>query len=91
MPAHLNLTQQEWLSLFADVESQLANSTPSTGGESALSPINFDSKRDVAGLIDHTLLKLDATETQVEKLCEEAVREGFKVSSCFCFGLEVSL
>jgi deoxyribose-phosphate aldolase len=33
--------------------------------------------RNVASVIDHTLLKPDATRTQVEKLCEEAVRYRF--------------
>jgi len=32
---------------------------------------------DVAGLIDHTLLKADATQADIESLCEEAVRLGF--------------
>lgn len=29
--------------------------------------------------IDHTLLKLDATKEQIDKLCEEARRHNFKV------------
>ncbi|MCG8573200.1 MAG: deoxyribose-phosphate aldolase [Spirochaetes bacterium] len=33
--------------------------------------------RDVAGLIDHTLLKPDATEEQYDKLCEEAKQYDF--------------
>jgi len=32
---------------------------------------------DVAGYIDHTLLKPEATEVQIKKLCEEAVKYGF--------------
>jgi deoxyribose-phosphate aldolase len=35
------------------------------------------SKSDLAGMIDHTLLKPDATEAQIEKLCTEAVHHGF--------------
>lgn len=31
----------------------------------------------IAGLIDHTLLKADATEKQIRQLCREAVRHGF--------------
>lgn len=34
--------------------------------------------RDLAPLIDHTLLKADATDKDIEKLCEEAVSHGFK-------------
>src|SRR5512147_1428253 len=40
------------------------------------SPIGQDWKA-VAALIDHTLLKPEATREQVAKLCEEAVRYGF--------------
>lgn len=32
---------------------------------------------DVAGLIDHTLLKPDATKQEIEKLCREAAEHGF--------------
>lgn len=33
----------------------------------------------VASYIDHTLLKLDATESQIDQLCEEAKRWNLKV------------
>ena len=33
--------------------------------------------RDIAKLIDHTLLRPDATESDIEKLCQEAVEYGF--------------
>lgn len=36
-----------------------------------------DEARELASLIDHTLLKPDATRSDVEKLCEEAHRHGF--------------
>jgi len=35
---------------------------------------------ELAATIDHTLLKPDATEEQVRKLCAEAVEYGFKVN-----------
>jgi hypothetical protein len=35
--------------------------------------------RDLAQTIDHTLLKLDATEAQIDELCLEAKRDSFKV------------
>ncbi len=35
------------------------------------------SPRDLAPFIDHTLLKADATEIQIETLCREAVQHGF--------------
>jgi deoxyribose-phosphate aldolase len=35
------------------------------------------SKTQLAGMIDHTLLRADATSSQIEKLCSEARRYGF--------------
>jgi len=37
----------------------------------------MDNKLDIAKLIDHTLLKPDATETDIRRLCDEARRYGF--------------
>lgn len=40
----------------------------------------------LAGMIDHTLLKADATRAQVERLCDEAVEHGFAsvcVNTCW--------
>ena len=34
-------------------------------------------KKNVAGMIDHSLLKADATEAQIAKLCQEAKEHGF--------------
>jgi deoxyribose-phosphate aldolase len=52
--------------------------------------------RDWAGMIDHTLLKPEASEADVRRLCEEAARHGFasvcvnptwvKTSACFLRG-----
>jgi deoxyribose-phosphate aldolase len=36
------------------------------------------SRRDLAGMIDHTLLRPNATSGEVEKLCHEAIQFGFK-------------
>lgn len=48
-----------------------ATPAPAPGG----SPGPWD--RELAALIDHTLLKPDATAAQIERLCQEAVRYGF--------------
>ena len=43
---------------------------------------------DYANMIDHTLLKADATKEQVKKLCEEAMEYGFHsvcVNSSFVY------
>jgi len=37
----------------------------------------INSPADIAPYIDHTLLKSDATEDQIKKICEEAVKYGF--------------
>jgi deoxyribose-phosphate aldolase len=44
--------------------------------EELLSLINED-PRQLAGIIDHTLLKPDATRLQIEKLCQESLEYGF--------------
>jgi deoxyribose-phosphate aldolase len=40
-------------------------------------PAGNRTSRDLAGLIDHTMLKPDATRADIVKLCEEALRYGF--------------
>ncbi len=43
-------------------------------------------KKDLAGLIDHTLLKPDATHENIKRLCEEALQFGFYsvcINPCF--------
>ena len=39
--------------------------------------MNIDLKSKVAGMIDHTLLKQDATEDAIKKLCQEAIDNKF--------------
>ena len=46
-------------------------------GSSVGCKIQINTPADLAPYIDHTLLKPDATEAQVKKLCEEAVQYGF--------------
>ena len=44
-----------------------------------------DNNKQIAPFIDHTLLKAEATDTQIVKLCEEAIQYGFSsvcVNSC---------
>lgn len=43
------------------------------------------SAEQLAGYIDHTLLKLDATEGQIDHLCEEAKLYQFKVGRLLSF------
>jgi len=46
-------------------------------GSSVGGKLQINTPADIAHYIDHTLLKPDATEAQVQKLCEEAVQYGF--------------
>ena len=65
-------TNEEW-QLIIDQAGQslpkepITYKTPTVGSEA------------FAKTIDHTLLKLDATEEQVDALCEEARKSDFKV------------
>lgn len=61
----------------SDVRAMLAVGADRVGGTPGLDRV----PEDLAGYIDHTLLKPEATLPEVRKLCEEAARFGF-VSVC---------
>ena len=65
-------TQQEWCDILKPALQDLPNV-----------PLSYDPPRlgtiEFAQCIDHTLLKLDATEEQIDQLCEEARINKFKV------------
>lgn len=61
------------LALFSSVEDALQNLPPNQSQPKALSPIQ------IAVYIDHTLLKLDATSSQITTLCHEAKQYSFGV------------
>jgi deoxyribose-phosphate aldolase len=56
------------ISLAADYDQQLPPSLP---------PADVPAGRDIAGWIDHTLLKPDATASQIRQLCQEAMEHHF--------------
>ena len=65
-------TDEEWQAIVDQAEHSLPKppaecKAPDAGSEA------------FAKMIDHTLLKLDATEEQIDALCEEARRFDFKV------------
>lgn len=65
-------TQDEWLAIIEYAKEcfhipRARYKAPNIGTE------------DFAKSIDHTLLKLEATKEQIDKLCEEARRHNFKV------------
>lgn len=66
-------TQDEWL----DIIDRAQKSMPDTTIHQYKAP-NIGTK-EFAKTIDHTLLKLDATREQIDKLCEEAKFHDFKV------------
>lgn len=69
-------TQDEWLNLIEQAE-QGAPSTFTKYKAPGLRTQGF------AKSIDHTLLKLEATESQIDELCEEAKKHDFKVTYPF--------
>lgn len=71
------LTQQEWTTIINDaipsfLPPPLSPSPPPPPSSFSYSPAS------IAQTIDHTLLRLDATESQIDALCAEAIRYKFK-------------
>lgn len=69
-------TNEEWVSIIADIERDIRINDQPYPGPAIGSP-------DFARTVDHTLLKLDATSNQIDDLCAEARVAGFAV--CFVF------
>lgn len=65
-------TQDEWVAMI----DQAQKSVPSVKVQYKAPNIGT---LEFAKTIDHTLLKLDATKEQIDKLCEEARKHDFKV------------
>jgi deoxyribose-phosphate aldolase len=70
----MSLTNPEWT---REIKAKIAaieadNSTPSY-------LTRTPSKSEIAKFIDHTLLKPDSNEDQIDELCKEAKEYGFKV------------
>ena len=71
-PEPLRHSQEKWTSIIDDVYKSLPPEYPTY-------PCPAPGSAEFAKLIDHTLLKLDATPAQIDKLCEEAKEHKFKV------------
>lgn len=65
-------TLDEWLAIIAQTQRNLPNTRVEYKAPN-LGTLEF------AKSIDHTLLKIDATKEQIDKLCDEARRHDFKV------------
>lgn len=76
---YLPQNDEEWTQLIEQVESEVNASNHSSSSV----PFAEDNRRALARTIDHTLLKLDATEEQIDKLCQEARKYRFKVAPPF--------
>lgn len=70
-------SEQELHQLVEKARHRVQSATPAPNGH--LGPVAAKelTAADAARLIDHTLLKPDATESQIRKLCEEAKQIGF--------------
>ena len=69
-------TQDEWLAVIYRAQHDMP-SEPVSYKAPKLGTVEF------AKYIDHTLLKLEATEAQISQLCDEAVRHSFKAGLPF--------
>ena len=77
-------TEDEWRAIINQAEQGLPKSpreykAPYLGSE------------DFAKTIDHTILKLDASEEQVDTVCEEARRFHFKVRPLYSFKSSINM
>jgi deoxyribose-phosphate aldolase len=77
----MNKTDEEWASeitTFFQQADTLAQADKPALDKKDLDSLKADPKS-IASYIDHTVLKLDATGTEIDKLCEEAQTFGFAV------------
>lgn len=74
-------TNEEWAKQIAETQKKV-----DVGGEKSKDGpgvISTEVMKELAQTIDHTILKLDATNAQIDALCSEARTEGFKVGFSF--------
>lgn len=71
-------SDQDWQEIISDL-------LPSVEDKKAVEYPSYPEPSELSSYIDHTLLKLDATPQQIDKLCEEAKQYNFKVISCPCY------
>lgn len=70
-------TNEEWKAVVAGVADALDDAHPKVA-----IPADSLTAASLTKTIDHTLLKLDATEDQITELCKEAVQYDFAVQTC---------
>lgn len=69
-------TDADWQKLAEETQNKLA--IEQSSGKDVVSKLTLES---LAKTVDHTLLKLDATEAQIDAVCEEAKKDKFAVCS----------
>ena len=80
MPSFQDWTDQEWAEAIAKRAAEVDNNNSTTDYCSDIPAVS-----ELAKYIDHTQLKPDATEQQIDQLCREAKEYGFKVGPDFLF------
>ena len=68
-------TKDDWIAVIEQAEKGI----PSNFTEYKAPVLGSE---EFAKSIDHTLLKLESTQSQIDELCEEARRHNFKVNLC---------
>jgi deoxyribose-phosphate aldolase len=77
-------TDAEWAAQIAETQRHILNEKGEWEGKGDLKKGEKPgSLGELASMVDHTVLKLDATTAQIDTLCSEARTEGFKVGSWF--------
>jgi deoxyribose-phosphate aldolase len=74
-------TNQEWAAQIAETQKKVKIGAGKKYDVPRLGTPAF------AQTIDHTVLKLDAKESQIDALCSEARTEGFKVCGCLLYSM----
>jgi deoxyribose-phosphate aldolase len=72
----MDLTDEQWKAKIKEIASALAQN-PIPEPTESFTDINPDT---LASYIDHTVLKLDATEADIDTMCQEAIKYNFAVS-----------
>ena len=72
-------TNEEWAKIIDEITKEADQARGENESKPTISSSSLTAKS-LAKTIDHTLLKLDATEEQVTQLCDEAKEYDFAVS-----------
>lgn len=71
------MISQEILHVLQEQGASVAHLAPAPNGHNVEQPVSKPAKPELAHLIDHTLLKPEATRQQITQLCQEALKYKF--------------